>query len=309
LYENSELDSVGVPLTELDRVNTDPVLREELRIAPSVCTYYYGFTLTKPPFDDVRIRRAFSASVDRQTIVDNITKGGQLPATSFAPPGIFGAPEPGTVGQGFDPDLAKASFQEFLDEKGMTVEDFNNEYDISLGYNTSEGHAKIAAAIQQMWADTLGVNVSVENQEWKVYLTTISKETPVEDAFHVWRSSWCADYPDENNWVHEVFNSEFGTNRLRRNCLDPNCEEAGPGTRFDELTVEAGMTEDPAKRVELYHEAEDILAGEEAAYLPIYHYTSVMVTKPWLTRNFPLIGGIDIFNWKIDVEAQRAATQ
>jgi len=307
MYENNELDTTGVPLSEMDRVRADPVLSQEFCSAPVPCTYYYGFTNTKPPFDDVRVRRAFSAAIDRQSLIDNVLKGGQTPATSFAPPGIFGAPEPGTVGLGYDPEYAKAQLQEFLDEKGMTIDEFNQTYDIVLGHNTSEGHARIAAAIQQMWKDTLGVEVRVENQEWKVYLQTLKKTTPVEDEFHIWRLGWCADYPDENNWVYEVFNSEAGANRLRRNCADPNCSDTTGPTEFDMLTEQAGKEQDPAKRAELYKKAEDILAREEAAYAPIYHYTSVTVTKPWLTRNFPPLGGNDWFNWKIDWEAKQAA--
>jgi oligopeptide transport system substrate-binding protein len=307
LYENNELDTVNAPLAEMDRIRADPVLSEELFIAPALCTYYYGFTNTKPPFDDVRVRRAFSAAIDRQSLIDNVTKGGQIPATTLAPPGIFGAPEPGTLGQGYDPELAQASLQEFLDEQGITIDEFNTTYDIVLGYNTSEAHASIAAAIQQMWNDTLGADVRVENQEWTVFLDTVNKDTPVEDAFHAYRLGWCADYPDENNWVHEVFNSEAGANRLRRNCADANCTETTGPSRFDELTTQAGQSQDPDERVELYREAEDILAREEAAYAPIYHYTTVNMSKSWLQRNYPPLGGNDFFNWKIDMDAKLAA--
>jgi len=295
LYENNELDSTGVPLPEMDRVKADPVLSEELRIAPVPCTYYYGFTNIKPPLDDVRVRRAFSQAIDRQSLADNVLKGGQIPATSFAPPGIFGAPEPGTVGLGYDAAAAKASLQEYLDEKGMTIDEFN-ALDVVLMHNTSEGHARIAAAIQQMWADVLGVTVRVENQEWAVYLDTLKNTTPLEDMPHIWRLGWCADYPDENNWVHEVFNADAGANRLRR--------EAG---EFDALTAAAGIEPDPAKRAEMYAEAERLLTEVETAYAPIYHYTSVNVSKPWLTRNFPAIGGIDIYNWTVDMDAKLAA--
>ena len=294
LYENNELDTVGVPLPEMDRVKADPVLGAELKIIPDVCTYYYGFTNDKPPFDDVRVRQAFSQAIDRQSLSDNVLKGGQIPATSFAPPGIFGAPAPGEVGLGFDADAAKASLQAYLDEKGMTVEEFN-ALDIVLMHNTSEGHARIAAAIQQMWADTLGVTVRVENQEWAVYLKTVDNKTPLADMPHVWRLGWCADYADENNWIHEVFNAIEGDNNLRR--------VAGA---FDELTIQAGREQDPEVRKELYREAERILAEEETAYAPIYHYTTVAVTKPWLTRNYPNLGGNDFYNWVIDMDAKLA---
>ena len=305
LYENNELDTTGVPLPEIDRVKADPVLSEEFFNAPTSCTYYYGFTNTKAPFDDARVRRAFSQAIDRQSLIDNVTKGGQIPASSFAPPGIFGAPTPQTVGVFYDVEAAKADLQSYLDEVGMTLEDLNG-MDITLMHNTSEGHARIAAAIQQMWKDSLGVDVRVENQEWAVYLQTIQNDTPIEEMPHIWRLGWCADYPDQNNWVHEVFNSDAGANRLRRNCEDANCSATGT-SEFDELTATAGTSQDAAQRVELYEQAEQILAFDEAAYAPIYHYTVVNVTKPWLTRNFPSLGANDFYNWSIDMEAKQAA--
>jgi oligopeptide transport system substrate-binding protein len=295
LYENNELDTHDVPLPDLDRVQADPVLSEEYFNAPRACTYYYGFTNNKPPFDDVRVRTAFTQAIDRQSLIDNVLKGGQIPATSFAPPGIFGAPELGTVGLPSDPAAAKAAFQDYLDDKGMTVDDFN-ALGVTLMHNTSEGHASIAAAIQQMWAETLGVEVQVENQEWAVYLVTIQNDSPLDDMPHIWRSGWCSDYPDENNWVHEVFNADVGANQLRR--------ESG---KFDELTTAAGKSQDPAERAELYFQAEEELAFIEVAYAPIYHYSYVNVTKPWLVRNFPPLGGNDFFNWTLDMDAKLAA--
>jgi len=302
MYENNELDTTAVPLPEMDRVMADPVLSAELTNAPTPCTYYYGFNNQKAPFDDVRVRTAFTQAIDRQGLIDNVLKGGQEPATSFAPPGIFGAPEPGTVGLPSDTAAAQASLQAYLDEMGMTLDDFN-ALGITLMHNTSEGHANIAAAIQQMWKDNLGVDVKVENQEWKVYLDTLNPTTPIEESPHIFRMGWCADYADENNWVHEVFNSDAGANRLRRNCDDPNCGSTTT-TEFDDLTVLAAKTQDPDERAALYAQAEEILAVDEAAYAPIYHYTTVNVSKPWLTRNFAPVGGNPFYTWTLDQAAQ-----
>ncbi|MEK6221164.1 MAG: peptide ABC transporter substrate-binding protein, partial [Chloroflexota bacterium] len=273
LYENDELDSAGVPSPEIDRVKADPVLSADFYNAPDPATYYYGFNHQKYPFDNRDVRAAFSQAIDRQSLIDNVLKGGQLAATSFAPPGIFGAPPAGTVGLGYDPEGAKADLQSFLDSEGMTIEEFNG-LGITLMHNTSEGHARIAAAVQQMWADVLGVEVAVENQEWAVYLDTVGATTPIAESPHIYRMAWGADYPDENNWVHEVFNSEAGANRLRRNCDDPDCGSSG-SSEFDELTVAAGIENDPDKRAELYLRAETILAEEEADAAFIYHYTTV----------------------------------
>lgn len=303
MYENGELDTTGVPLEDMERVKADPVLSEEYVNAPDTCTYYYGFTNNKPPFDDVRVRKAFSMSVDKQALVDNVLKGGQIPAGHFGVPGlIFGAPDAGEVGLSYDPEAAKGFLQEYLDEKGMTVGDL----DITLMHNTSEGHAKIAAAIQQMWKDNLGVEVSVENQEWGVYLDTIKNSTPLEDMPHVWRLGWCADYPDENNWVYEVFNAEAGANRLRRGCVDDVCTEVEL-SEFDRITEQAKVEQDPAMREELYFQAEKLLSEEEVAYLPIYFYTINNVTKPYLDRYYAPLGGNQFWLWEIDMEAKSAA--
>lgn len=307
MYENNELDDDTVPLEEMDRVKEDPVLSEELTIAPGVCTYYYGFTNNKPPFDDPLVRRAFSAAIDRVSLVENVTKGGQLPANTFAPAGIFGAvpQDPDIAPWALDPELGKEKAQEWLAEAGYpNGEGFPT---VTLMHNTSEGHRAIAEAIQAMWRETLNVEVEVVNQEWGVYLETVRNTTPLADMPHIWRLGWCADYADENNWVHEVFNNSEGANNLRRGCLDENCTEVEE-LEFDRLTKEAGAEQDPVKRQELYKEAERQLSDVEAAYAPIYYYTNVRVTKPWLSRTFQNIGGQHFDKWTIDWEAKKTAT-
>ena len=308
MYENNELDTGGVPLPEMDRVKADPVLSQELRIFPDVCTYYYGFTNNKPPFDNVLVRRAFSAAIDRFSLAENVTKGGQIPANTFAPLGIFGnvASDPDIAPWILDPELGKEKAQEWLAEAGYP--DGAGFPVVTLMHNTSEGHRAIAEAVQAMWRDTLGVEVEVVNQEWGVYLSTIRNSTPLADMPHIWRLGWCADYADQNNWVHEVFNNTEGANRLRRGCLDDTCTEVEE-LEFDLLTKQAGAEQDPDVRTELYKRAEQILSEEEAAYAPIYYYTTVNLTKPWLNRTFQMIAGEHIHLWTIDWEAKQAATK
>jgi oligopeptide transport system substrate-binding protein len=290
----------------MDRVKADPVLSEELTIQPRLCTYYYGFTNNKPPFDDVLVRKAFSAAIDRKSLVENVTKGGQIPANTFAPEGIFGnmAEDPEIAPWILDPELGKEKAKEWLAEAGYP--DGAGFPTVTLMHNTSEGHASIAEAIQAMWRDTLGVEVEVTNQEWGVYLDTIRNSTPLEDMPHVWRLGWCADYADQNNWVHEVFNSQEGANRLRRGCLDETCTETEE-LEFDKITKQAGQEQDPAKRAELYKQAEQILTDEEAAYAPIYYYSGINVNKPWVTRTYQKLGGQHWDKWTIDWEAKKAA--
>jgi oligopeptide transport system substrate-binding protein len=307
LYETNELDEIHpVPLEELDRIKEDPVLSQELTIAPALATYYYGFTNNKPPFDDPRVRRAFSAAIDRLSLVENVTKGGQLPANTFAPQGIFGnaAGDPEIAPWALDPELGKEIAREWLAEAGYPGgEGFPV---VTLMHNTSEGHRTIAEGIQAMWRETLGVEIEVTNQEFGVYIDTLDKETSLDQMPHVWRLGWGADYADQNNWLHEVFNCEEGANRLRRNCVDETCSACAP-SEFDRLTAEAATLTDQERRKELYREAERILVEEEAAYAPVYYYTDISLTKPWLTRTFQQLGGQHWDRWTIDWEAKQAA--
>src|SRR5512143_3697559 len=169
-------------------------------IAAKVCTYYYGFNTTAPIVDDVRVRLALSEAVDRQSLIDNVTKGGQEPAQWFARPGLAGAPtikDHPDLGVKFDVADAKAQLDAYLKEKNLTVD----KVDITLEFNTSSGHQQIAEAIQQMWKDNLGLNVKLAYHEWTAFL----KAMQGHNAPQIWRSGWCLDYPDANNFVREVF--------------------------------------------------------------------------------------------------------
>jgi len=311
MYENNELDYAGVPLDQMDRVKSDPVLSKELLIRPIPCTYYYGFTTTKAPVDNPLVRRALSAAIDRKTLVEEITKGGQIPANTFAPSIIFGSPAGDTDiapwalptdmgGWGYDKALTEAN--KWLADAGFPE---GEGLDILLMHNVSEGHAKIAQAIQAMWTSAFPkATFTIETQEWKVYLKTLKRDTPVEDMPHVWRLGWCADYPDENNWVHEVFNPEQGANRPRLSLDDPYVGDKIK--EFSETTIQAAQVSDPEQRKALYKKAEKLLVDDIAAIAPIYYYTQVTVSKPWLTRRFHDTPHWE--TWVIDWAAKKAAT-
>ncbi len=278
MYEAGELDSTSCPPQDVDRVKADPVLSKEYINIPDVSTYYYGFNNTKPPFDNPLVRKAFSAAINRQALIDFILKGGQIPATTFTCPGLFGhiAPAEG-VGIGYDPEAAK----KYLADAGYPGGEGLPE--ITLMFNTSEFHLKIAQVIQQMWKENLDVEVNLTNQEWKVYLETLT-----EDAPQIFRLGWCADYPDANNFVYEIFHSTDSDNNIKWH----NAE-------FDRVVEEAAREFDPAKRYELYKRAEQILCEEEAAIAPIYYYAVQWMVKPRLQRTFSPLGGQHFDQWKI----------
>jgi len=288
-YEAGNLDVAAVPLSDIERVKADPVLSQEFRIAPVLCTYFYGFNTQAEFTDDVRVRRALSMALDRQSLVDNVTRGGQEPAQWFARPGLVAAPtmaDHPDLGIAYDPEAAVAELQGYLDEKGLTAD----QLDITLMFNTSAGHQAIAEAIQQMWATTLGVNAQLTNQEFAVFLDTILDPVATPQ---VYRLGWCVDYPDANNFTREVFAAGGSQN--------PNSPDPGGigwfNQEFEDLVRQAAAERDPAVRVELYAQAEEILVDTDAAIIPIYWYTSVGLTKPYITRSYAVTGHNDFTIW------------
>lgn len=307
LYENNEIDFMmdppgwGPPLPDMDRIKADPQLSQDLFIAPQLCTYYYGFVNTKPPFDNVDVRKAFAMAIDRQSLIDNVTKGDQTPAHSFAPPGVFG-----NVANNFDIGgfLVEGTYEDRVAEAQTILAEAGypdgEGIDILLMHNTSEAHAQIAQAVQAMWQEAFpSAQITIENQEWAVYLKTLIPEAEDADKPDVYRLGWCADYPDANNWLNEVFNSQSGQNYAKFN------NEA-----FDALVEQAASEADPAVRQDLYRQAEEIFINDEMGIAPIYYYTYVRMYKPWLTKVVVSpVTGDPIAEWEMDWQMKQEARQ
>jgi ABC-type oligopeptide transport system substrate-binding subunit len=280
MYESGALDVVGggylpVPSPDIPRIKADPALGRELSIRPGPCTYYLGFNTARPPMDKALVRRAFSAAIDRRLLIDRVIRGEQTPASTFTAPGVFGAAD-ASAGIGYDPAQARRWLAEagYPGGKGFP--------EVVFLYNTSENHARIAQALQQMWRRELNVTVRLENQEWKVFLDTTRRP----DGPQIFRMGWCSDYPDANNWLMEVFHPTRSVNRVHwRNA------------EFAALTERAQVAQDPAERKRLYRRAEEILCREEAAIAPIYFYTRVTLTKPYLRARIAPMGGNHIRDW------------
>lgn len=288
-YEAGLADVSVVPLPELDRVKADPTLNRELETPTILCTYYYGFNVAKPPFDDPNVRKAFSWAVDRTLLVENVTKGGQSPARWFSRPGLTAAPDP-QAGDNFGPpvkaDPVKA--KQFL-AASTKYPGVDKLPEIILMSNDDEGNIKIAEAIQQMWQENLGVKVNLVTQEWKVFLDTLETDPP-----QIWRNGWCQDYPDADNFDRGVFRSDSGNNYGKWS-----------NPEFDKLVDQAARETDLAKRKELYLQAEKILVEEDAAIIPLYWYTQVEVTKPYVTRTIGMSGRNAFEKWQLNKPAQQ----
>lgn len=282
-FEAGELDWIPtVPLPDLDRLRVE--YPDELAIGPDTCTYYYGFNVLVPPTDNAHMRRALSMAIDRATIVQ-ITNGGQIPAGFFTRPDIA----PLMTQEDYpdlaiysDPEQAKAELQMYLDETGNTMETIPP---ITLMHNTSATHATIAQAVQQMWKETLGIDVQITSQDAQVYNETLRRDAPP-----VWRLGWCYDYPDAASFINDVFRSKGP---------DSN-NHTGWGTdEFYALLDQAGVATDPAVRRDLYSQAEFLLVNKEAAVAPIYYYTSQQMTQTNIARTYAVNRNERLEKWDI----------
>lgn len=232
-----------------------------LRMDDYLGNYFYRLNVTHPALKDKRVRRALNQAIDRQAIVDTVTRGGQKPAFAFTPPGTAGYTSRTQLK--FDLEGAKKLLAEagYPDGKGLPP--------IEIHYNTSENHRAIAETIQQMWKKNLGVDATLRNEEWKVYMDTQSSTNYV-----VSRAGWMGDYPDPNTFL-ETFLSTGGNNRTGWGSVE-----------YDRLINQAACTNDKQQRFELLQQAEAILL-DELPLLPIYYYTRVYLLSPMVKNWHP----------------------
>ena len=273
-FRTGELHATeSVPLSKIDVYKRDnPGV---LHIDPYLGTYVYRFNVTRPPFDNVLVRRAFAMAIDREKLVSHVLKGGQLPAPHFTPPNTAGYTCAASIP--YDPAagrdlLARAGYP---GGAGLPP--------VELLYNTSENHKLIAEAVQQMWKADLNVQVSLVNQDWKVYLDSMNALD-----YQIARSGWIADYVDPNNFL-ECFLSGNGNNRT------------GYGSdAYDALIEKAGRTLDPQARFAVFQEAERLLL-DDCPLAPVYFYTRIYLKSPDVVGWQPNILGFIPFK-RLDIQ-------
>lgn len=256
MYHAGEVDYPG-PNTSLPAEFMDHLRSyKDYRFDPFLSVYVYWINTQTPPMNNVHLRRALSLSIDRQKIVKYVTRAGQTPTASLVPDGLAGYDSPDIPV--FDPDLAMEELQKAGYRTGEEVPD------ITLIYNTAESHKQIAEAVQQMWKKHLGINITIENQEWNVYLGRLSSGN-----FQIARLAWNGDYPDPFTFL-ELFMSNCGNNRSNWS-----------SDEYDGMVKEANRTLDRQKRLDILRRAE-IIALEHQPLIPVYVYTSATMIKPFV---------------------------
>lgn len=232
---------------------------EAVQVQGQLCTYYYGFNNKKPPFDDVRVRQALSYAIDRDVISDAILGQGQKPAYFLTPEITAGfSPEMPTYGKMTQKERI-AEAKKLLEAAGYSK---SNPLKFTLLYNTSENHKKIATAIQSMWKTALGVDIALENQEWKTFL-----DTRRQGNFDATRAGWCGDYNEASSFLTLMLSSNSSNDSKYHNAeYDATLEKAMTSTSEEE-------------RQKLYADAEKLLA-RDMPIAPIYQYVRSRLVSP-----------------------------
>jgi ABC-type transport system substrate-binding protein len=247
-----------VGLNDIDRVR-DPSepLNAEYVESESLDVFYIGFNVTEPPFDDPDVRRALAMAVDRDLLANEILAELVSPAKGVLPPGMPGYNE-GLEGLPYDPDEARR----LLDKAGGP-ELLSDVVILTSGQGASP--SDVLEAIVAMWAENLGVDVGIEQEEFGLFLRDLD-----EGNFAMFSLGWIADYPDPQNFLEIKFHSESANNET----LYENAE-------VDGLLERARTEVDEAERFKLYQEAEEIIV-EDAPWIPLYHGKGHALIKPWV---------------------------
>lgn len=266
LFNTDKIDWIGAQAGSVPSEQVPELVKEgKAEIKPIASTYYYLFNTKQKPFNNAKIRKAFAMSVDRQSIIDNVTKANQTPAFGLVPPSIAGMD-----GKSFRELYPDNYFSEDVAEakkllaEGLAEEGLKSFPETTLLYNTSEGHKKIAEAIVDMWRKNLGVELKLQNQEWGTFL-----ETRKGGQFGIARAGWGADFNHAINFSYDLIHPKSGNNDGKYN-----------NPKVGELLDGSFTAPNDKARLDMIAESEKIAIQDDMAVLPIYYYTTVLMVKP-----------------------------
>ena len=259
LYESGDIDITGVYSIERFTDPTEP-LHNELLTGVNLCTGYIVFDTTRPPFDDLNVRKAFSIAFDRQKYIDVALDGHALPANGLYPPGLPGF-NLALKGLPYNPAQARQLLAEskYGGPDGLPPIVFSN---IGTGTYVSGD----VAALAQMWQQNLGVTITVENLEPNYYYDQIYSGHHGQ----LFSGGWCADYPDPENFADVLFHT--GSQQNNGGYSNP---------QLDALLDAARVEQDVSKRIAMYQQAEQIIVDDASALFTTYSL-SYQLVKPYV---------------------------
>jgi oligopeptide transport system substrate-binding protein len=270
-FRAGELDTnAAVPSQEIDWIRTN--LPRSLRITPWMATEYLQFNVIRPPFNDVRVRKAVSLAIDREIIATRVMRAGERAAYEFVPPDM-----PGYPGNAHCDFMALPMNRRIAQAKALLVAagyNENNPLTFDYSFPGETDRRLVAVALQSMWKD-IGAQVQLAATDTVVHYNNMRKQQ-----FTVGASGWSSDYRDAKDWLMlwQTVSRDMNYGRYS----DP---------KYDALIDESDQTRDPIQRGVLLQRAEQI-SLDDVAYAPIFHETSRMLISPevkgWINNNMAI---------------------
>ncbi|EPP3959054.1 oligopeptide ABC transporter substrate-binding protein OppA [Enterobacter kobei] len=260
-YRSGEIDMTynNMPIELFQKLKKE--IPKEVHVDPYLCTYYYEINNQKAPFTDVRVRTALKLALHRDIIVNKVKNQGDLPAYSYTPPYTDGMKLVEPEWFKWSQEKRNEEAKKLLAEAGYTAD---KPLTFNLLYNTSDLHKKLAIAVASIWKKNLGVNVKLENQEWKTFLDTRHQGT-----FDVARAGWCADYNEPTSFLNTMLSDSSNNTAHYKS------------PAFDKIIADTLKVSDDAQRAELYAKSEEQL-DKDSAIVPVYYYVNARLVKPWV---------------------------
>ena len=259
-YKNNEFDIIAPGAEDLPVIQADAALSKELMTYPGSCTYAVMFHQLKEPFTDQKVREAFALGYDREAWVKDVLNGLGSPALTWIPPGFpgFDAEE---KRWGFDPEAAKKALAE------SSYGSADKLPPITLTFSDTPRNRKRNEWLAAKWNEVLGVDLKLNPVEPTTY-TSLTKD--IATAPQTFILGWCADYPDQQNWLSVYWKTGAFGERIGYSNAD-----------FDKLVDQADTELDPAKRAQLYADAQRLLTdGAPVAFA--WNNVNNYLVKPWV---------------------------
>lgn len=263
MYKSGEVDVAGVGTSNIDLVyDKASPLSKELVAVSELSVGYVAFDTSKPPFDDPRVRQAFSHAIDKDRLASVVLKNSVQKADGILPPGLPGF-DPNLKGLSFDPALAKRLIAE--SKYGHP----DNLPSVVLTTGPRGGaEGRLITAMADMWKTHLGVQVQIQQTDGDTFLRDLYRKK-----YQMYVTGWIADYPDPQNFLQLLFHSKSAENR-----------GAYTNAELDRLLEKAELERRVEERIRLYQEAERIIV-RDAAWIPLYFGKDHTVVKPYV-RDF-----------------------
>lgn len=242
LFNNHDLDIIrDLPPIQIPTLSVRP----EFVASPYLRGFYIGFNIKDPQVADVKLRTALAQAIDRSEL-KKILGALVTPAKTWNQPTLLGYDA--NNGIDFNPEQAKKAWAELKSKPAQ----------LELWYDQKELNRLVAENLQAQWKRNLGLQVNLQNQEWKVYLKTLHSNSPA-----MYRMGWGADYPDPDTFM-ALFTCNSGNN------MGNFCNK-----EYDALVKKAGASADSAERAKLYGLAEKILLEKDVAIVPLFNQTNM----------------------------------